>query len=1090
MERLRKFKGALSARLKKNSNGKVSDDDETPSIRAIAAPSSSSTNTSSVTAIVAHPASSNAASSLPSYSLDPWTRAYEIFQEGGSELVTDYKKHLASLEEDTTFSADLSSSTSVEAIVRRLLENREKTQWQVPLLGKNIKIREQVEKLAKFALWSDEIVKSALSAQPYAALAWSGVSMLLPLLTSGNKQNEAMLKGFNSISDLQVYWRISEKTYLESSHGQSYQDLVEPLTKLYIHMIEYQARVICHLSSAQLSRAWQDITGENNWDRLANEVDELSKICSGYIPSLREQELRQHRDRQLQEIKNSRDILNEIRRILEESGKQSQRLYEDQTKKNLLQNLASDYESYKNFNTERVAGTCEWFFNDDRFCKWRDSSTSSLLWVSAGPGCGKSVLSRALIDEQRLSTNITTSTVCHFFFKDGDQRRMRSTQALCAILHQLFTKDSTGSLIEYALSHDTKNAEKLTENFSELWRILENCARSSQGGEIVCLLDALDECHRDSRLELIEQLKKFYTQQEKSPSHPAKLKFLTTSRPYDYLEASFRRFSDTATYLRFDGDEKSEQIGQEINLVIDARMCEIGYGLNDKGRQIISERLKNMKNRTYLWLHLTFDIINQSPSEYSRRQDIEKLLSDLPTRVSDAYEQILSRSKESEKTIALLQIMLAAARPLSLDEANVALTMALGKQWYTSFTEFEEDKWQDPDIFKSTVKNLCGLLISVYDSELVFLHQTVREFLTAEPNLNHKWKGRFNRNRSHSTLSLSCLRLHYLSQSDNYLNKQYPFYSYAICNWISHYIESKIPRHLKEHHYSLGALDKSSRGIESIRGLPDRRIKIAILDSGLSVGAVSPDLCRSVEQGCSFVNDWILSPDLHGTQMASIIHKFNPFCRLYISRVGAGHKNISPYTLARATRWAIDCNVDIILISCALETDTHPLQAASRMVAMAASLSQTPRPLIFCPATNENADGITFPVCYENAIRVAAINSCGHLRPASKDNVDVLVSCEDVELETTADVQGFISKTMSSAAPALAAGIASLALLLLQTHNDDYAASRDFLQKHKIMQVFERMGNGQSGIQISQLFEHLGGDDNDTAGRWKIANFS
>lgn len=181
MERLRKFKGALSARLKKNSNGKVSDDDETPSIRAIAAPSSSSTNTSSVTAIVAHPASSNAASSLPSYSLDPWTRAYEIFQEGGSELVTDYKKHLASLEEDTTFSADLSSSTSVEAIVRRLLENREKTQWQVPLLGKNIKIREQVEKLAKFALWSDEIVKSALSAQPYAALAWSGVSMLLPV---------------------------------------------------------------------------------------------------------------------------------------------------------------------------------------------------------------------------------------------------------------------------------------------------------------------------------------------------------------------------------------------------------------------------------------------------------------------------------------------------------------------------------------------------------------------------------------------------------------------------------------------------------------------------------------------------------------------------------------------------------------------------------------------------------------------------------------------------------------------------------------------------------------------------------------------
>jgi hypothetical protein len=87
-----------------------------------------------------------------------------------------------------------------------------------------------------------------------------------------------MLKGFNSISDLQVYWRISEKTYLQSSHGQDYRDLVEPLAKLYSHIVEYQARVICHLSSAQLSRAWHDMTAENDWDSLANEVDQLSKI--------------------------------------------------------------------------------------------------------------------------------------------------------------------------------------------------------------------------------------------------------------------------------------------------------------------------------------------------------------------------------------------------------------------------------------------------------------------------------------------------------------------------------------------------------------------------------------------------------------------------------------------------------------------------------------------------------------------------------------------------------------------------------------------------------------------------------------------
>lgn len=190
MERFRKLKGNLAGKFKKGTNGEVGDDAETPSMRTTAtltsnvkpaAPSPSSAEASSVTTAIAKPASSDAASSLPSCDLDPWTRAYEIFQDRESELAADYKKHLASLQVDATSSADLSTPRSVESIVKRLLEDRKKKQWQVPLLEKDIKIREQVERLAKFLLWSDEIVKNALSAQPYAALAWSGVSMLLPV---------------------------------------------------------------------------------------------------------------------------------------------------------------------------------------------------------------------------------------------------------------------------------------------------------------------------------------------------------------------------------------------------------------------------------------------------------------------------------------------------------------------------------------------------------------------------------------------------------------------------------------------------------------------------------------------------------------------------------------------------------------------------------------------------------------------------------------------------------------------------------------------------------------------------------------------
>ncbi len=65
----------------------------------------------------------------------------------------------------------------------QLLEERDKKKWRVSLLHKDVEIRKQAEKLAKFLLWSKDIVKDAVSAQPYAALAWSGVSLLLPVCT-------------------------------------------------------------------------------------------------------------------------------------------------------------------------------------------------------------------------------------------------------------------------------------------------------------------------------------------------------------------------------------------------------------------------------------------------------------------------------------------------------------------------------------------------------------------------------------------------------------------------------------------------------------------------------------------------------------------------------------------------------------------------------------------------------------------------------------------------------------------------------------------------------------------------------------------
>lgn len=118
---------------------------------------------------------SKKAAHLPSGGLDLWAQAYEILQDREPELTEDYNKHLASLQDGT----DSPKSISVESIVHQLLRDREKKQWRVSLLGKDIVIREQVERLTKFLLWSDSLVQAAVSSQPYAALAWSGASVFL-----------------------------------------------------------------------------------------------------------------------------------------------------------------------------------------------------------------------------------------------------------------------------------------------------------------------------------------------------------------------------------------------------------------------------------------------------------------------------------------------------------------------------------------------------------------------------------------------------------------------------------------------------------------------------------------------------------------------------------------------------------------------------------------------------------------------------------------------------------------------------------------------------------------------------------------------
>ena len=80
------------------------------------------------------------------------------------------------------------------------------------------------------------------------------------------------------------------------------------------------------------------------------------------------------------------------RKIEEEQRESAQKA----KKLELLNKLyTSPYRDRKDRNPERVDGTCEWFTNHPLFRSWQGSKTSSLLWVSADPGCGSGRMRRS-----------------------------------------------------------------------------------------------------------------------------------------------------------------------------------------------------------------------------------------------------------------------------------------------------------------------------------------------------------------------------------------------------------------------------------------------------------------------------------------------------------------------------------------------------------------------------------------------------------------------------------------------------------------------------------------------------------------------
>jgi ankyrin repeat protein len=384
----------------------------------------------------------------------------------------------------------------------------------------------------------------------------------------------------------------------------------------------------------------------------------------------------------------------------------------------------STYEQFKNINPDRVEQTCQWALSHPLYQRWRDSATNDLLWISADPGCGKSVLSKSLVDEE-LRSGTDGSTVCYFFFKDNDEQNSLAT-ALCALLHQLFQHQP--HLLQHAVPAWNKDGSKLQQETDELWRVLLAATSDAAASNTTCVLDALDECRDRDRSDLIAKLARFHEYTTTQGPRQSWLKFIVTSRPYDDIQRGFEQIPPSLPAIRLRGEQENDQIHAEINRVIHVRVSQLAneLDLHESISARLEQNLLAMEHRTYLWLHLAIDDIRTTVRN-SFRPD-EETIESVPSSVEGAYEKILARVAKAQhhKVKLILQIIVGARRPLAVSEMALALGLATSKQHRTS-----TDAQIDSVHLGKQLRHWCGLFVFVNQSRIYLIHQTAREFLIA-----------------------------------------------------------------------------------------------------------------------------------------------------------------------------------------------------------------------------------------------------------------------------------------------------------------------------------------------------------------------
>lgn len=128
-----------------------------------------------------------------------WNLAYEKLRQSDEELIANYEARLR-----RNFTAGLSSTLSLtlgsradrrdqmSTILQRKMDEVNRETWKLKFGSTEVQVKDLVQPVLGVVNWANQFIKTAVSADPSASIAWAGISLLLPVSKADSTSNNSL----------------------------------------------------------------------------------------------------------------------------------------------------------------------------------------------------------------------------------------------------------------------------------------------------------------------------------------------------------------------------------------------------------------------------------------------------------------------------------------------------------------------------------------------------------------------------------------------------------------------------------------------------------------------------------------------------------------------------------------------------------------------------------------------------------------------------------------------------------------------------------------------------------------------------------